>query len=195
MWNQRYSQSEYVYGVEPNEYLVKASGNIRPGGKVLSLGEGEGRNAVYLASQGFNVTAVDSSSVGLEKAQKLADSKRVKIDTITADLADFEIKPGSWDAIISIYCHLPSAQRVKLHQQVCAGLKPGGVFILEAFTPRQLLFGTGGPSSPDMLMTLEGLRIELDGLKLEHAVELDRSVLEGTFHTGQAAVVQITGIK
>jgi hypothetical protein len=95
----------------------------------------------------------------------------------------------------STFCHVPSAIRVPLHQAVVRGLKPGGVFVLEAFTPRQLEMKTGGPGSPDMLMTLANLRQELAGLKFIKAIELDRNVLEGKFHTGQAAVVQIVGIK
>jgi SAM-dependent methyltransferase len=194
MWNQRYNQPEYVYGTQPNDFLVSVSANI-PRGKVLSLGEGEGRNAVYLASQGWDVTAVDSSDVGLEKARRLAAEKGVNITTITADLGDFQIQPNSWDAIVSIFCHVPSAIRLPLHQAVVRGLKPGGVLVLEAFTPRQLAMGTGGPASPDMLMTLASLRQELAGLRFVQAVELDRNVIEGKFHTGQAAVVQIVGVK
>ena len=194
MWNQRYNQSDYVYGTQPNDFLISVSASI-PRGKLLSLGEGEGRNAVYLAAQGWDVTAVDSSEVGLEKARRLAVEKGVNITTITADLGDFQIQPNSWDAIVSIFCHVPSAIRVPLHQAVVRGLKPGGVFVLEAFTPRQLEMGTGGPASPDMLMTLASLRQELAGLRFVQAVELDRNVIEGKFHTGQAAVVQILGVK
>ena len=194
MWNQRYNQPDYVYGTQPNDFLVSASANI-PRGKLLSLGEGEGRNAVYLATQGWDVTAVDSSEVGLEKARRLAAEKGVQITTIVADLIDFQIQPNSWEAIVSIFCHVPSAIRVPLHQAVVRGLKPGGVLVLEAFTPRQLAMGTGGPASPDMLMTLASLRQELAGLRFVQAVELDRKVVEGQFHTGQAAVVQIVGVK
>ena len=194
MWNQRYNQPEYVYGTQPNDFLVSVAASI-PRGKLLSLGEGEGRNAVYLASLGYEVTAVDSSEVGLEKARRLAAEKGVNISTITADLGDFQIQPNSWDAIVSIFCHVTSAIRVPLHQAVVCGLKPGGVFMLEAFTPRQLQMGTGGPASLDMLMTLASLRQELAGLRFVQAIELDRNVIEGKFHTGQAAVVQVLGVK
>ena len=138
---------------------------------------------------------MDSSDVGLEKARRLAAEKGVHITTITADLGDFQIQPKRWDAIISIFCHVPSVIRLPLHQAVVNGLKPGGVFMLEAFTPRQLEMKTGGPASADMLMTLASLRKELAGLRFVQAAELERNVLEGKFHTGQAAVVQIVGIK
>jgi SAM-dependent methyltransferase len=194
MWNQRYNQPDYVYGTQPNDFLRSVEGSM-PRGKLLSLGEGEGRNAAYLAALGFDVTAVDSSDVGLEKARRLAIERGVKIITITADLGEFQIRPDSWDVIISIFCHVPAAIRVPLHQAIVRGLKPGGVFVLEAFTPRQIDMKTGGPSSPDMLMTLASLRQELAGLRFVQATELDRNVVEGKFHTGQAAVVQILGIK
>jgi SAM-dependent methyltransferase len=194
MWNQRYNQPDYVYGTQPNDFLHSVSTSI-PRGKLLSLGEGEGRNAVYLAALGFDVTAVDSSDVGLEKARRLAAEKNVKLTTITADLGEYQIQPDSWDVIVSIFCHVPSAIRVPLHQAVVRGLKPGGVFVLEAFTPRQIEMKTGGPNSPDMLMTQASLHQELAGLKFIQAVELDRNVVEGKFHTGQAAVVQIFAVK
>lgn len=199
MWNQRYNQPDYVYGTQPNDFLVSVAAKLPrgklPRGKLLSLGEGEGRNAVYLAALGYEVTAVDAAEVGLEKARRLAAEKGVRLTTITADLADFQIQPNSWEVIVSIFCHLPAAIRRPLHQAVVQGLKPGGVFVLEAFTPRQLEMKTGGPTSPDMLMTLASLRQELAGLHLIQALELERKVTEGKFHTGQAAVVQILGVK
>ena len=194
MWNQRYNQPDYVYGTQPNDFLSSVAPHI-PKGKVLTLGEGEGRNAVYLASMGYDVTAVDMSDIGLEKARRLAAERSVQITTVTADLAEYQIKPDSWDGIISIFCHVPSAIRIPLHQAVVRGLKPGGILILEAFTPRQLEFKTGGPTAPDMLMTLAGLRQELAGLRFIQAAEVDREVIEGKFHTGQAAVVQILAVK
>ncbi len=195
MWDSRYSSPDYVYGTAPNTFLTEVSDRIPSGGKVLSLAEGEGRNAVYLATKGYEVTGVDSSRVGLEKAQRLAAQQSVHITTQVADLADFEIEPNSWDGIVSIFCHLPSQVRAALHRQVVAGLKPGGVFILEAYSPRQLAFKTGGPSQADLMPDLAALRVELAGLRLEHAVETERDVLEGQFHFGRGAVVQIVGIK
>ena len=102
MWDQRYSADEYIYGKDPNEFLAKAVDNI-PKGKVLCLAEGEGRNAVFLAQHGYEVVAVDSSSVGLEKANKLAQERGVTIQTIVTDLAHFDIEPDSWDGVVSIF--------------------------------------------------------------------------------------------
>ncbi|WP_017301601.1 class I SAM-dependent methyltransferase [Nodosilinea nodulosa] len=194
MWNERYSQPDYAFGKHPNDFLVQVIEQI-PQGRVLCLGEGEGRNAVYLAQQGCNVTAVDASSVGLEKAQKLAAERSVEIETIVADLADFLIQPGVWDGIISIFCHLPPPLRAQVHRQVVAGLRPGGVFVLEAYTPRQLDFKTGGPPKAEMMMDLATLRQELGGLDFKQAAELEREIQEGRFHQGRSAVVQVLAFK
>lgn len=194
MWDARYDRPEYVYGKEPNTFLVSVINRIPPG-RVLCLAEGEGRNAVYLAHQGRRVLAVDSSPVGLNKAQLLAEENGVSIETLVSDLDRLDIVPGLWDAIISIFCHVPSALRRELHRKIVVGLRPGGLLVLEAYTPAQLKLKTGGPPNEDMLMTLADLRQELRGLMFEHAVELERDVIEGSLHTGRGAVVQVVARK
>lgn len=194
MWDERYSAEEYIYGKTPNDFLLQMSGKLKTG-NVLSLAEGEGRNAVFLACQGFRPTAVDSSKVGLAKAEKLAREFGVTIETVLADLADYRIEEGAWDCIVSISCHVHQDLRERLHRDVVAGLKPGGTFLLEAYTPKQLEFGTGGPRSTEHLMDLETLRVELDGLEFIHGQELVRNVVEGTHHTGPGAVVQVLARK
>lgn len=193
-WDERYSDPDYVYGTEPNDYLVSVVDHI-PRGRVLCLCEGEGRNAVYLAQQGCEVTAVDASSVGLGKAQQLAAERGVDIQTFVSDLEHFQIGVDAWDAIVSIFCHVPPDLRARLHHQCIEGLKPGGVLVLEAYTPRQLEYGTGGPPVAELTMRLEALQRELDGLELIHAAELDREIVEGKYHTGKGAVVQIVARK
>jgi SAM-dependent methyltransferase len=196
-WDTRYSSSEFAYGKEPNDFLRQNIAQI-PKGRVLCLAEGEGRNGVFLAKHGFSVHAVDLSPIGLEKAMAYAAAEGVEITTETADLGLLTIHPSSWSGIISISAHMPSSARKKLHRQVVAGLKVGGVFILEAYTRRQLeIGGIGGPSSSqlDFFMSLEELRLELDGLNFIHAKELDREVNEGEFHRGTSAVVQIIARK
>lgn len=190
MWNARYSRPGFVYGTEPNDFLVAEASRI-PSGRVLSLGEGEGRNAVYLAGLGYDVLAVDSSRVGLRKARQLAAERGVKIRTVAADLSDFELEPRAWEGIVSIFCHLPPPLRRRVHRGVARGLLPGGVFILEAYTPRQLAYGTGGPPTTDLLLSLNDLRAELPGLELLVAREVEREVLEGSHHTGLGHVVQV----
>lgn len=201
MWDERYSDNDYVYGTAPNTFLasviekIKCNANHSQRGRVLSLGEGEGRNAVFLAEHGCIVTAVDASRVGLSKAEKLAKARGVVIKVIHSDLAHLEIEPGQWDGIVSIFCHVPSQLRKELHRKVIDGLCPGGIFVLEAYTPSQLALKTGGPQDVDMTMSLTQLKSELDGLVFEHAQELEREVVEGKFHTGKGAVVQIIARK
>ena len=190
MWNTRYRRPGFLYGTEPNDFLVSETSRIPPG-RVLSLGEGEGRNAAYLAEIGHDVVAVDGSSVGLEKARRLAAERGVKIQTVVADLADFEIEARAWEGIISIFCHLPSLTRRRVHRQVVGGLVPGGVFILEAYTPKQPGYGTGGPSTADLLLSLDDLLEETGGLEPLIAREIEREVLEGSHHTGLGHVVQM----
>jgi SAM-dependent methyltransferase len=194
MWDERYSQPGFAYGTGPNEFLVAAAGRI-PVGPVLSLGEGEGRNAAYLAGLGHRVVAVDLSEVGLAKATRLAAERGLTIDTVCADLADFAIEPGAWGGIVSIFCHLPRRVRVPLYAAAVRGLRPGGVLVLEAYTPAQIGRGTGGPRDPDLLVTLDGLLGEFAGLEFVHARELDREVREGAYHTGVASVVQVIGLR
>ena len=193
-WDERYSEPGFAYGTAPNEFLASVVDRI-PHGKILSLAEGEGRNAVYLASLGYEVTGVDGSAVGLRKAMDLAAAQDVTITTIHADLSGFAITPAQWDGIISCYCHIPSAIRIPLHRAAVLGLKPGGVFVLEAFSKEQLTHDTGGPQSLDMLMSLAELQQELAGLEFVHAVEIERDVREGSRHTGLASVVQLVGVK
>lgn len=193
-WDERYGAGEYVYGQEPNDFLVSVAGRI-PRGKVLSLADGQGRNGVYLAGLGHQVAGVDSSAIGLEMARQLALERGVRIETIVADLADFDLGRECWDGIVSIFCHLPPPVRKDLLRRVVAALRPGGVFIMEAYSPAQLNFGTGGPSSVELLVPLSELKNELAGLRLDHAVEVERTVIEGKLHSGRAAVVQIVATK
>ena len=194
MWDERYSPDEYVYGKDPNQFLEE-NYNAIPKGKVLSLAEGEGRNAVFLAKQGYSVTAVDASQVGLSKAKKLAEENGVEIEFVRGDLFDFDLGENKWDGIVSIFFHLPSALRKELHKKVVAGLKPKGVFLLEAYTPDQLKYGTGGGNSADIMTSKDSLILELNDLKFTHLIELERNVVEGIYHTGLAAVVQAIALK
>jgi SAM-dependent methyltransferase len=190
-WDERYAPAEYFYGTEPNDLLREHVARITPGAAVLSLGEGEGRNAAFLAAQGHHVLALDQSAVGLGKARRLAALRGLSIGTLAVDLATYRIEPGAWDAIVSIWCHLPSALRGRVYADVVAGLRPGGLFLLESYTPGQIRFGTGGPKDPDLMPTLAQLRMELPGLLFEYAVERERDVREGAGHCGPSAVVQV----
>lgn len=194
MWDKEYSVHEYVYGESPNDFLLERTADLKEG-RVLCLAEGEGRNAAHLARHGFSAIAVDSSAVGLGKAEQLARKHDVAIETVHTDLAEYTIGENAWDSIVSIFCHLPPDLRRKVHRGVVSGLKSGGTFLLEAYTPKQLEFGTGGPPSAEFMMDLETLRQELAGLEFVHGEELVRDVVEGINHTGKGSVVQVLAVK
>jgi SAM-dependent methyltransferase len=193
-WDERYAEPALTYGAEPNDFLREMAPRL-PGGPVLGLGEGQGRNAVFLAGLGHAVTAVDQSEVGLARARELAASRGVAIATVTADLADFDPGPGPWSGIISIFCHVPSSIRCQLYPRCAEVLAPGGALILESYTPDQPAFGTGGPKEADLLCTLAELRDLLPGLVLEVGREIVREIHEGAYHHGPGAVVQVVARK
>lgn len=193
MWDQRYESDEFVYGTEPNSFLAEHAKLLT--GPVLSLAEGEGRNAVFLASLGLDVLGVDGSEVGLAKAQKLAASKGVNIRTEVADLAVYTPAENAFGSVVSISAHLPSLVRRRLHQLVERSLKPGGIILLEAYTKSQLARNTGGPKDPDMLMSREQLESEFPNCEPLVSQEIEREVYEGKFHTGLASVVQFIARK
>ncbi len=201
MWDQRYNVQEYIYGTKPNDFLkdnvsVLSKGSFLPKesflpkGKLLSLAEGEGRNAVYLAKLGFQVTAVDSSSVGINKAKQLAKENKVDIEFIQSDLGEFNFGNEQWDNVISIFCPLPASVRQAMYKKIERALKPKGIFLLEAYRPEQIHNETGGGKDPETMQTASSLRKELANLAFYHLVETEREVLEGSYHTGKGAVVQ-----
>jgi len=193
MWNERYNVEEYIYGTEPNDFLREQSGRLS--GRVLSIAEGEGRNGVFLASLGLEVVGVDGSAVGLAKARRLAESCGVSLETVEADLAEFSPEPESFDAVVSIFAHLPSEVRAVLYPRLISALKPGGVFLMESYALDQMYKGTGGPKDSDMLMSATKILDELPGLESVVLQEVDREVNEGTHHCGLASVVQFVGRK
>lgn len=192
-WNRRYADAEYLFGTEPNAFLAEHWRLLRE--PVLSLSEGEGRNAVFLASHGLEVVGVDLSSVALEKAQRLAASHGVTITTVLADLADFEPDADRYGAVVSISAHLPSEVRRTLYPRVERALQAGGVLILEAYSEEQPARGTGGPRDIDLLMTVDKIRREFPNLEPIILREIERKLAEGDAHQGMSSVVQFVGRK
>lgn len=195
MWDKRYSEDGFAYGILPNDFLRENITILPSGGRVLCLAEGEGRNSVFLAKQGFDVVAVDASAVGLKKAEELAQNENVTLTTIVADLAEYEFEKDSFDAVISIFCHLPPSIRERVHKAIPPCLKPGGVVLLEGYTPEQLHYKTGGPPQENMMVTLSMLKAEIPSLTLLHGKELLREIVEGRLHTGLGSVVQFIAQK
>jgi SAM-dependent methyltransferase len=188
-WNHRYALPGWAYGTEPNDFVREVAPLLE--GPVLCLGEGEGRNAVFLAQRGLEVTAIDLSPKALEKAQGLARERGVRLTTLEADLADFALGDAKWGAIVSIWCHLPPWLRSRVHRDVARALRPGGRFVLEAYTPAQLQFDTGGPKSLELLFPPDEVKAELAGLTLERFEAKEREVQEGEWHRGHSAVLQV----
>ena len=144
MWDERYSTDDYLYGTEPNDFLREQVQRLGPPPRrVLCLADGEGRNGVYLAGLGHAVTSVDASRVGLAKAARLAEAKGVALEILHADLTEHVFPAEAFDAVVSIFCHVPEAGRPHLHRQVARTLKPGGLLVLEAYTPDQVPRDTG----------------------------------------------------
>jgi SAM-dependent methyltransferase len=193
-WDERYAEPGWAYGTEPNDFLREVAPRL-PRGRTLCLADGEGRNGVHLATIGHEVVSMDFSTIGLAKAERLAAERGVRIATVQGDLARFPIAPGAWDAIVSIFVHQPTAIRAPLYRAVVGGLRPGGAFVLESYGPEQIGRGGGGPDDPDQEPPLATLRAELEGLEWEIAREIEREVIEGRFHDGSAAVVQMLGWK
>lgn len=196
MWDERYDTDDYVYGTEPNDFLREQVGLIgEPPRAVLCLADGEGRNGVYLARLGHRVLSVDASAVGLRKAARLAEREGVPLETRLADLTEHTFPAEAFDAVVSIFCHVPEAGRPHLHRQVARTLKPGGILILEAYTPAQVPRDTGGPDTPDRTPTAVELEAAFADLEILSSREFDRQVVEGRGHTGLGAVVQFIARK
>jgi SAM-dependent methyltransferase len=193
-WDSRYRSPEYFFGTDPNTFLVEVTDQL-PRGRALFLGDGEGRNSVYLARQGWECTSVDASAEGNRKAAALAVRHGVSLATVHADLATYNLGRRSWDVIVSIFVHLPPELRADLHARSVAALREGGAMVLEAYTPEQLDHGTGGPPDPALMMNRDLLTADFAGLDLARCEELVRPVTEGRGHTGDAAVVQLLGFR
>lgn len=193
-WDQRFAEPGFKYGTQPNVFLREQAIRLGPASRVLVPGDGEGRNGVWLATQGHSVTSVDSSAVGLQKARDLANSRGVALTTELNDLTDWVPQAGSFDALVLIFTHLPELIRQRVHRHLTRGLQAGGWMILEAFHPAQLAHASGGPKDPDMLYTPEQLSADFDGLVRPVLVWHGETTLtEGPGHQGLAHVTRWVG--
>ena len=190
MWDERYSHSDLVYGEAPNDFLQSQIIRLPPGINVFVPADGYGRNGIWLAKQGFRVHTVDLSPVGVERARKAAAAAGVTMKMEVADLVSWQWPLDAFDAVVAIFFHIPSAVRPKIHASMLGALKPGGLVILQAFTPAQLQFTSGGPKQVDLLYTAESLRHDFADAEIVLLEEQVTQLNEGHLHSGPGAVVQ-----
>jgi len=188
-WDERYSSDKFVYGKEPNLFLKQNVEKI-PQGKVLCLADGEGRNGVFLAKLGYDVTSIDFSPQAIEKTKFLAKEKNVSIKTVCSDLLQYDFGENEYDGIISIFSHFDIENTIVLHQIYYKALKSGGVFLMEAFAKEQLPLDTGGPKDINLLYNVDDIEKSFPNGRFEL---LKKDVLylhEGELHDGKVVVVR-----
>lgn len=174
-WDERYAGQELVWTAEPNRFIVAELQDLRPG-RALDAGAGEGRNAVWLASRGWQVTAVDFSAVGLDKGQRLAENRGVAIDWVRADVRDYQPEPDSFQLVLIAYLQLPEAELDGVLRRVVTALTPGGVLLVVGHDVTNLTEGTGGPQDPAVLHTPESITRSLGDLTIQRAQRVRRPV-------------------
>ncbi|MFA0964940.1 methyltransferase domain-containing protein [Roseivirga sp. BDSF3-8] len=198
-WNERYSQEGYAYGTAPNAFFKEQLQKLKPG-KLLLPAEGEGRNAVFAAANGWKVEAFDISEAGRHKAYSLANEHGVKLNYTVGPLPELDFTPGYFDAIGLIYAHFPADIREKYHQVLQGYLKEGGVVILEAFGSDHLRYrdknpAIGGPDKPEALLSVEEIQRDFKGFDIQLLCEKEVELSEGKYHIGTGSVVRFIGRK
>lgn len=200
MWDNRYSQPDYAYGKSANEFFKSCINKYKLQGRMLLPAEGEGRNAVFAAKAGFEVTAFDISAAAKAKALQLAKEQGVSIDYQVGSLEALNFQESSFDCIGLIFAHFPPHLRRSYHQQLSTLLKTGGKIILEAFSKKQLEYNSvnpssGGPKNIDMLFSEDEIREEFPGFKILELSEEEVELSEGLYHKGKASVIRFVGEK
>ncbi len=193
-WDRYYAEEGYIFGTAPNAFLAAEAHRFAPAGRILVPGDGEGRNGVWLAGQGFAVTSVEASAVGVEKARALAAARGVRLDIQNANLDAWRWPVAAFDAVAAIFVHFEPRVRQAMHRRMLAALKPGGVILLEAFTPKHIenrKAGSRGGPPPEMLYTGAMLREDFTGADIVVLREEEVALDEGTRHQGLAHVVRM----
>jgi cyclopropane fatty-acyl-phospholipid synthase-like methyltransferase len=196
-WNQRFDKQEFIFGKEPNEYLVEqASHYLKPNSSVLCIADGEGRNGVWLAKQGMRVTGFDVSDIALAKANQLAADNEVNIQYSLCDTDGFDWQANAYDAVVGIFIQFADPEmRARIFQQVHQTLKSGGLFILQGYTPKQLEYKTGGPSLIQHLYTEEMIRELSSDFEILDLQCYEKELSEGARHTGMSALLGMVAKK
>ncbi len=192
-WNDRYSNKEYVYGKLANAFIKQELDKL-PKGRILFPAEGEGRNAVYAAKRGWNVSAFDLSTVGKEKAESLAREVGCKIDYQISDVLDYKSE-SKFDCIAIGFMHLPSSIREAAHKDLLEQLKTGGMFIMEVFHKEQMPLKSGGPKDLDLLYDKESMASDFADMDIQVLEKTETILDEGHLHQGKAIVLRMIAIK
>lgn len=193
-WDQRYDDDGYVFGQDPNLWMLENAGLLVPGMTAFVPGDGEGRNGVWLAERGLVVTTVDASPIGVEKARKLAADRGVRLDAQVADLRSWAPPKSGFDLVVSAFVHVSPDERTDVHQAMAKALKPGGILLLEGFAPDHIGIGKGGPSVKEMMFTADGLREDFgDMLDIEYLAEAKIELPSSERHGGPAVVMRLRG--
>jgi SAM-dependent methyltransferase len=195
-WDQRYAQDSYIFGTDPNQFLVDARPFFNQNDSALVIADGEGRNSVWLASQGLRVCAFDISPIAVEKAERLAKQKNVSPTFHIADCDSWIWKDKSYDVIAAIFIQFADPiSRQKLFANMVSNLKPGGVLILQGYTPKQLEYKTGGPPCVENLYTEDLLRDAFRKLEIIRLESYEQVLHEGTQHSGPSALIGLIARK
>lgn len=195
-WNARYATDEYVFGTAPNAFLASQTAFVHPGMRALAIADGEGRNGVWLAEQGAAVHAIDVSPFALEKARKLAAARGVELETEEADALTWHWPAAPYDLVVAIFIQFaPPPARDRVIDGIRRTLKPGGVLILQGYTPRQVEFGTGGPPNAENMYTAALLREWFGDWDILHLREHESFISEGSHHHGQSALIDLVARK
>lgn len=193
-WDRNYTVPDYIFGTEPNVFLASQAHRFAGRGRVLVPGDGEGRNGVWLSEQGLDVVTVEASAVGVEKARALATSGGAQLDIQHGNLEDWPWPERAFDGVASIFVHFVPQSRRALHRRMLNALKPGGILVLEAFTPKHVekrAAGSRGGPPMEMLYTEAMLRDDFTGATFEFIEEADVVLDEGSRHAGRASVVRL----
>ncbi|MDH5207871.1 MAG: class I SAM-dependent methyltransferase [Burkholderiaceae bacterium] len=189
-WNRRFEGDGYLFGTEPNVWLKEHVDAWPPGGRILCVADGEGRNSVWLARKGFVVDAFDIADAGVAKARRLAAAAGVTVNFQVADCDSYDWPEAAYDGVAAIFIQFASPdERRRLFQRIVASLKPGGSLVLQGYTPKQLEYGTGGPPFVSHLYTAELLRAAFDELEILELREYEADVDEGSGHKGRSALI------
>ncbi len=196
-WNQRFDKEEFIFGKEPNEYLaLQARKYLKPNNKVLCIADGEGRNGVWLAKQGMQVVGFDASDIALRKAKQFAKDNQVEVEYSFSDTDSFDWQVNVYDAVIAIFIQFADPpMRARIFKQIHQALKPGGILILQGYTPKQLEYKTGGPSLIEHLYTEQMIRDLTQEFQILDLRCYEQELNEGARHAGMSALLGLVAKK